>query len=452
MNMKNNRPLIITTFLGLCTLTMTATAQKIMTLKECVAAARAGNTMAKDAENDILAAKEQQKYARSKYFPMLGASAFHFESTTHLIKYPVFDQEDVNDLNELLEAEDPLTVDDFTLKFIKRGTSAGLTLLEPIYTGGRLTNYNKLADLQVDARNLQKEVADDQIVMSTEFLYYKILELHETDKILHAMEKELKSIHQDAINIYENGIVNKNDVLSVELILDQLSALRIKTSNGCRLLRRALAKFIGMADEDIDVDTTLDAEIIAPEQLAINAQTALENRSETRLLDMWVEKSVLERKIAKANMLPVLAVGGTANYSKLIADWQSRAMGFVGVQIPISAFWSEKHEYKRAKIEEQKALDFRQDKRELISLQIQDAYDNLESTYKQTQITSKSIVRAEENLRINREHYRAGLTNMSILLDAQRQQQQALTQYNAAVSEYLQAKTRYLILTGRRTY
>ena len=293
---------------------------------------------------------------------------------------------------------------------------------------------------------------DDQIVMSTEFLYYKILELHETDKILDAMEVELKSIHQDATNIYENGIVNKNDVLSVELILDQVSALRIKASNGCRLLRRGLAKFIGMADEDIDVDTTLDAEIIAPEQLAMNTHTALENRSETRLLDMWVEKSVLERKIAKANMLPVVAVGGTANYSKIISDWQSRAMGFVGVQIPISAFWSEKHEYKRAKIEERKALDFRQDKRELISLQIQDAYDNLESTYKQTQITAKSIVRAEENLRINREHYRAGLTNMSVLLDAQRQQQQALTQHNAAVSEYLQAKTRYLILTGRRTY
>ena len=109
------------------------------------------------------------------------------------------------------------------------------------------------------------------------------------------------------------------------------------------------------------------------------------------------------------------------------------------MQMPLSAFWSERHEYKRKKLEEKKAQDFRMDKRELITLQIQDAYDNLESTYKQTQIASKSIVRAEENLRINREHYRAGLTNMSILLDAQRQQQQALTQYHTAVSEYLQA-------------
>ena len=68
----------------------------------------------------------------------------------------------------------------------------------------------------------------------------------------------------------------------------------------------------------------------------------------------------------------------------------------------------------------------------------------------QTQIARKSIGRAEENVRISREHYQEGLTTMTVLLDAQRQQQQALTQYNAAVSEYLQAKTKYLILTGRR--
>ncbi|MBR2114264.1 MAG: TolC family protein [Prevotella sp.] len=60
------------------------------------------------------------------------------------------------------------------------------------------------------------------------------------------------------------------------------------------------------------------------------------------------------------------------------------------------------------------------------------------------------MARADENVRINREHYREGLTTMTALLDAQRQQQQAMSQYNSAVSEYLQAKTKYLILTGRR--
>lgn len=418
-----------------------------MTLEECVAAARTGNIMAKDAHNDILMAKEQQKLARTKFFPMMNASAFHYESNKALLNYSFLEQEDIDELNKELELG--FTVDDFSISLMKKGTIAGISLIEPLYTGGRITNYNKLADLQVDARNLMKDVTDDQIVMSTEFLYYKILELHETDKTLDAMERELKNIHQDAVNIWENGIAHKNDVLSVELALDQLSALRIKTSNGCRLLRRALAKHIGMPDEDIDIDTTLNKEIIAPEQLACDVQTALESRNETHLLDIWVQKSVLERKIAFADMLPILAIGATASHSKILDDWNSRVTGFVAIQVPLSTLWSERHEYKRKKIEEQKAIDFRKDKREMISLQIQDAYDNLTSTYQQTQIAQKSIVRAEENMRINREHYREGLSTMTNLLDAQRQQQQALTQYHTAVSEYLQAKTRYLILTGR---
>ena len=446
-NMKNKS---LFTFLLFCLFTSSpVSAQRIMTLEECVDAARKGNTMAMDAQNDIRMAREQQKYARSKFFPTLTASALHFKSSDYLAKYNILDQQEVNDLNAELASD--FTVDDFTIGVLKKGTSAGMMILEPLYAGGRITNYNKLADLQVDARNFQRDVADDQIVMDTEFLYYKILELHETDKTLAAIEKELENIHQDAVNVWENGIVNKNDVLSVELVQDQLSALRIKTNNGRNLLRRALAKHIGMPDEDIDVDTTLNKDIIAPEQLAVSVQTALENRSETHLLDLYVEKSVLERKIAAANMLPILAVGATANYSKLANNnWNPRVMGFVTVQMPLSSLWSERHEYKRKKIEEQKSNDFRKDKRELISLQIQDAYDNLVSTYKQTQIAQKSIARAEENMRINREHYREGLTTMTVLLDAQRQQQQALSQYNAAVSEYLQAKTKYLIYTGRR--
>lgn len=445
--MKHKSMSVIAAMIGLWIQVNSAAAQRVMTLEECVAAARTGNTKAKDARNEILMAKEQQKLARSKYAPTVGLSAFHFESSDHLVKIEILDQETVNYMNAEVNAN--MTVDEFTASYVKRGTSASLSLIEPLYAGGRITNSNKLADLQVEARHLQQNMTDDEIVMNTQSIYYKIFELHETDKTLVAMEKLLENIHQDAVNVWENGIVNKNDVLNVELVQDQLSAVRIKVDNGRRLLRRALAQYIGKPDEDIDIDTTLNKEIIDPVKLHVSAQTALTNRAETRLLDLWVEKSVLERKIAKANMLPVFAIGGMLSHSKVIGDWDSRALGFVTLQVPLSPLWSERHEYKRKKIMEQKAIDFRQDKRELISLQIQDAYDNLTSTYKQTQIAQKSIDKAEENMRINREHYREGMTTMTVLLEAQRQQQQAQTQYNTALCEYLQAKTRYLILTGR---
>jgi len=367
-----------------------APAQRIMTLQECVQEARVNNVSAKDARNDLLIAKEQQRYARTEYFPMEGASATHFEASDYLLKQQLFSE----DLQEIIEAltEGSDFFKNGGIQAIKRGTSMGLTVLEPLYTGGRIRNYNKLADMQVDARQKLQQVTDDEIVMTTEFLFYKILELHETDKMLDAMEKETESIHRDAVNIYENGIVNKNDVLGVELMQDQLSALRIKTANACRLLRRALAKYIGMADQDIDIDANIsDDAIVDPQVYLMPHLTALENRTETQLLDIWVEKSELEKKIARASMQPIVLLGGMANYSKLLAEWSSKAIAFATVQIPISAFWSERRMYKWKKIEVEKAKDFRQDKRELISLQIQDAWDNLESTYRQTQIAKKSV-------------------------------------------------------------
>lgn len=427
-----------------------AQAQKIMTLKDCVDAARQGNSQVKDAQYDVLMADELRKYMKTKYYPTVSASFSHFESTDYLVSVNLFD----SPLKEIVDIilDDVDIYKDGGIRAIKRGTSAGLSLLQPIYTGGRLRYFNKLAKLNVDARTMMKDVVDDNVVQTTEFLYYKVVEFHETDKLLEAMEKEVANIHQDAVNIYENGIVNKNDVLSVELVQDQLSALRVKAANGCKLLRRALAKYIGMADEDIDVDMNVEKDIVPPETLQMNTAQAVEARTETQLLDIWADKASLERKISRGSMLPVVLLGGSANYSKYIGDWKPRAIAFATVQMPISAFWSEHHLYKRSKIAEQKALDFRQDKRELITLQVQDAYDNLESSYRQTQIAAKSIARAEENLRINREHYRAGMSNMTSLLEAQRQQQQAQMQYNSAICEYMQAKTRYLILTGRRQY
>lgn len=427
-----------------------AQAQKIMTLKDCVDAARQGNSQVKDAQYDVLMADELRKYMKTKYYPTVSASFSHFEATDYLVSVNLFDSP-LKDIVDII-LDDVDIYKDGGIRALKRGTSAGLSLLQPIYTGGRLRYFNKLAKLNVDARTMMKDVVDDNVVQTTEFLYYKVVEFHETDKLLEAMEKEVANIHQDAVNIYENGIVNKNDVLSVELVQDQLSALRVKAANGCKLLRRALAKYIGMADEDIDVDLNVEKDIVPPETLQMNTAQAVEARTETQLLDIWADKASLERKISRGSMLPVVLLGGSANYSKYIGNWKPRALAFATVQMPISAFWSERHLYKRSKIAEQKALDFRQDKRELITLQVQDAYDNLESTYRQTQIAAKSTTRAEENLRINREHYRAGMCNMTSLLDAQRQQQQAQMQYNSAICEYMQAKTRYLILTGRRQY
>ena len=79
MTKMKNKYIIALLLLFNCQFSMVS-AQRVMTLAECVDAARKSNTTAKDAQHDIQMAREQQKLARSKYFPSLSATALHFES------------------------------------------------------------------------------------------------------------------------------------------------------------------------------------------------------------------------------------------------------------------------------------------------------------------------------------------------------------------------------------
>jgi outer membrane protein TolC len=452
--MKNMIRYISAILLWLCTVVVCMAEgdkPRVLSLEECVSLARQNNVKARNAENDVKMAEELQKYARTKYYPSLTASAYHFEASDYLIKKNFFGPE----VEQIIAAVNEELGTDFStgrLEALKRGTAAGISFLEPLYTGGRITSINKLTDMQVEARKLLQDVTDDGLVQETEILYFLILRLHGKIRTLDSSDMEVASILRDATNLSTEGIVSSNDVLSVELMQDQLSALRLRLENARTLLRRTLAKAIGMPNEDIEIDTTFVTEVADPQTLWVPPSTAVDSRNESRLLDINVERSRAETKFTKASMLPIFAVGGSWSVSRLLSTTNTRGIAFATVIMPLSSFWSERHLLKHKKIAEEKALDFRQDKLELLDLETRDAYDNLSSSYRQVQIAQKSIRRADENLRAKREEYINGVTNMSVLLDAQRQQQQARDQLSDAMCDYHQSKTKYLIITGRKEH
>lgn len=427
----------------------TSYAQRILTLEDCVNAARTNNVKVRNAKNELAMAEEQRKYARSKYYPTVSASAMHYEATDYLFEKRLL-SDAWEDVLEIIDQELEIDLDMNRIKAFKRGSSAGIKLIQPLYTGGRLTKLNKLADLQVDARRLMLDMDDDILVQEAELLYMTLLKLHGKDRTLDAADKEIASILKDARNLYEEGMINSSDVLSAELAQDQLSAQHIRLNNARNLIRRALAKAIGMTGENIDIDTTITTNIVNPELLWVDPENAVDNRNETRLLDINVQRTKMETKIALANYKPMLLIGGSWGVSKYVSEAATRGLAMATLSVPISTFWSERHEVKRKRIAEQKALDERDDKREMLNIQTRDAYDNLTSTYAQIEIAKKSIVRADENLRIKHEQYINGVTNMTVLLDAQRQKQQADDQLSDALCDYQHAKTNYLILTGRK--
>ena len=80
---------------------------------------------------------------------------------------------------------------------------------------------------------------------------------------------------------------------------------------------------------------------------------------------------------------------------------------------------------------------------------MQQALNTLNEAYEQVRLAGVSIQQAEENLEVNRDHYEAGLIEISDLLDAQAQFQQSHDQYVEALTQYQVTLTNYLQMTGQ---
>jgi outer membrane protein TolC len=398
-------------------------------------------------------AKEQEKEAFSKYFPSVSASGTYFNNM--LTEKFTMTQDDQQQLAGIISklGLDPSALSSlpttFTLEALNHGTIVNLMAMQPIYAGGQIVNGNRLARLQTDVRKLQLEQSKEDITNTTETYYNQLLSLYEKQLTLDVVDKQLQRIHQDAENAFNAGVSNKNDVLSVELKQNEIAANRLKLDNGIKLCKMVLAQYIGVFGEDIRIDTTLSKNLPEPSVYLVDHVASLDNRTEAKLLDKNVEASVLQKKLKQGALLPTVAVGAAGVYQDLSNIGHMKVMGLATVTIPISDWWGSSHGVHRLKIAEQMARQDRDDNRQLLLIQMQSAYNDLDNAYKQILLARKSLEQSAENLRLNEDYYQAGTSTMSDLLDAQTRSQQARDQYTDAVTQYLNSRTSYFIATGR---
>ena len=446
----NKLPLL----LALC-LPIAAKAQTTYSLDQCKALAKENNVKLKRARLEITDAKEQQKEARTKYLPTVTANGTYFRSTDYLMQEEISlspaDQQKLAaivkgiGLNPAILAALPTS---YTFQAIKHGTLASIIAMQPVFAGGRIINANKLAAVQTQVKELMLEQNADEVAQTTEVYYNQLLALYEQEKTLDAADKQLENILKDANNAYEVGVSNKNDVLSVKLKQNEMAVNRLKLNNGISLCKMVLAQYIGKQGEEIDIDRTLTTELPDPRQLSVNHNSALEQRTEMRLLDKKVEANHLLTRVKRGEMMPTLAIGVAGMYHDLTNKGRTNVVGLATLSVPISNWWGNRG-LKRQKIAEQIAVEEKEDNRQLLLIQMQNAYNNLETAYKQIQLAKLSMEQAAENLRLNQDFYEAGTGTMSNLLDAQTQDQKARNQHSEAVVAYLNARTAYLKATGR---
>jgi outer membrane protein TolC len=259
----------------------------------------------------------------------------------------------------------------------------------------------------------------------------------------------LDTLNRDVANYNKAGLVQKNDLLKVQLKQNELQSNRLKLVNGITLTERALCQHIGIAFDSTLILT--DKPIVSPVLSAsMVGKEAVANRPEYQMLNKATEAEELQLKMTKGELMPQLALGAMAAYVDIANSGNTQKFAFASLSIPITDWWGGSHKIKQQNLKIEKAKNKLSETSELLALQIEQANNELRESFDQIQLAQKSVEQATENLKVTDDNYRSGNISISDLLEAQALFQSSkdnLTNsrcnYQIAMSKYLQAIGKY---------
>ncbi len=440
----------------LCSLCCGFVSAQTYTLEQLMDSALHNNIAIRSAQYDIEAASQQRKEAFTKYFPNVSGTGLWFNANkgmaqTTLTPSELIPPEVATSLAPLAQflPEEALAAlaNPVSISMMKNGTIAGVQAVQPVFAGGQIVYGNKLAKVGEDVSRLQMQLSENEVEKTTEQYFWQLASMQEKMKTVEAVEALLNDICKDVDVAVRAGVAMRNDLLQVQLRQNDVASQKLKISNGLSLVRMLLSQYCGLRDTSFVISYQIDA--VSPIGIKQDHQQALLGTAEYRLLGKQVEAADLQKKIAIGKNLPSVAVGAGFNYHNLLEKDHSFGMVFATVSVPISDWWGGSHAIKRKKLEQQQAQEQLYDNAELLKIRMQSAWNSVEESYQQLLLAQRSIEQAEENLRLNRDYYNAGMSRMSDLLEAQMLYQQSCDKRTDAFAEYQNKLLEYRQATGQ---
>ena len=396
-----------------CLIGTTASAQgavgQAVSLPACIEMALQNNAELRNARLDIQMSDEDKASAMTNYFPQVSATGAGFVGAKDLMRGEM----EMPALAAMMPG-----MGSFPLSMIKKGVVATITAMQPIYTGGRVVNGNRLAAVQQEVRRLQMEMTEKDVRQNVQQYYWKLVSLRGNITTLDAVDEQLRQVHSLTKNYLEAGMINRNDLLRVELKQQEVARQRLTLDNGIELVRMLLAQLCGADLESFDIVSENILEPQAPESVFKPADQALASRQELQLLDRAVEASRLQVRMERGKNMPSLAVGASGMYYNVMEKNQGNLVGLATLSVPVSGWWSGTHAVRKARLKLEQDRNTLNDANEKLQIDIIASWNNLQEAYAQIEIARRSVRQADENLRLSRDQYDAGTLGMTDLLDA----------------------------------
>ena len=488
--MKKGLKLLLLSVAMLALLPAPAKAQRLLTLEDCREMAVEANRELDQAATQLEMAGYDRKIARANYFPNISATGAYLHNNRNLSLMPenmsgtlagagtavqaefnqiyqsvagilqsnpalaatlvsdpniiaLLSQLGATDLQTPIDAIAQQVDEAFTLD-VSNIYVAAVTLVQPVFMGGKIIYSNQMAVLAEQLAASRYDMKYAETVVAVDQAYWQIVSIAAKKQLAESYNDLLEQLEHNVEISVNEGVATQADALQIKVKANEAKMTLTKATNGLTLAKMLLCKQIGLpldteivlADENLEV---LPIPQLVPEK---DMEQVWADRPETRSLSLAAQIYDRKAKVARADMLPKVALGASFMVSNPNAyhsfqnNWRG-GMFSVGVMVNVPIFHGFEALQKTRKARAEAALyqDQLDDAKEMIQLQVTRDYKLWNEALERLNMAESSLESAEENLRSATVGYDAGVIDTNTVLGAQTAWLQAHSEYIDAAIE-----------------
>lgn len=329
--------------------------------------------------------------------------------------------------------------------------TGGIVMKQPIYMGGKIRSAYAISKTAVEIARQNERLTDAEVIMQTDEAYANVVKAEEMVEVAKRYRELLTELDKNVENAVRHGLRHKSERTKVQVKINEADLQLLRAHNAVTLSKMNLCRLIG---KSLSSDISLSHEYPMVADVNTLRQSDISLRPEVAMLDGQVEIAEQQVKIARSAMLPQLALmakygytnGVKVNGRTFLDGWNFG--GGVTLSVPLYHFGEKSNKTKAAQAKQQQLQLEREDKMELMMLELTRASQNVEEAKGEITLAQKSLEQAETNMQLSKQQYDAGFETLSDYLETQALWQQAYeAQVDANFRLYLASIT-YLKAAG----
>ncbi len=288
----------------------------------------------------------------------------------------------------------------------------------PVFTSGKIQHSIDAAKA-VNLATQHNEVATTlNIKLKVANAFIAILRIQKSLSVAQSHVSNLKAHVKDVNNLYQQGVIARNDLLATKVELSNAEQLVIQQNNQLDIAKVQFNQLLNRNLSD-EVDLVEAFPEVSGDDLAILFKQALIQRPELEVLAEQIRSLEAQAQSEKANLLPQVNLNGGYQYQE--NEYQaSEGLWMANITLNWTLFdGSTNH---RSQAVKRQALSLKSQRDDLISnihLQVRQAWLDIQETLKRIEVAKQAIEQADENLKVSTERYQQGLAVHTEVLDAE---------------------------------